>query len=238
MKHTLLSLVAMASLLAPVSASAEEEVGREVIFGMGAKFELIKDAAFDYFSEDDWLTSGLLSVEVEAASDLFVGLGLGFATREAWLWDKYQTTLSYTEPQILVRKAFAVSDWMRPYASLAGTYAWTTTTVALWGNTEITREDGWGEGRFGGRAAAGLELCVPRSVFREGDTATGFFKDMSMGVTFEAGYGIKQPVDLSDLPVSGSSAGEGLDAMPQASPDLGELWLQGFYMAFDFRFYL
>jgi len=233
------AILALLVLAMPLAVAAQdEETGREFVFLAGSQFQLVKDGAFDYYSDEDWLPVANVALEVEILDDLFVGIGLTQALKEAWIWETYQTSLRFTQPQVLIRKGFEIADGLRPYVSAAGGYAWSESTITLDSTNDLHREDGWTNGRIAGRAAAGIEAFLPRSIFREGANASGFFKDFTLGVAFELGYAYMQPVDLSDhVPTNDGSDAAG-EAMPQAVVDMGELSLQGFYMAFDFRFYL
>lgn len=216
---------------APAAATADE-VEHELIVQAGSHFLLVKDSAFDVFSSNDWLVIGSFAVEFELFDDLFVAAGLAGANQESWLWSRHQTAFGYTEPQLGVRKGFEVAPGVRPYVGAWGTYAWTDATVKLWEDRELSYEDGWLDGRFGGKAVAGCELYLPREVFEESGFQGGLFEYFTMGVSLEAGYAYKPAVDLAVLEAPDSEKG-----LQTAAPDMGDLGLQGFYMALDMRFY-
>ena len=48
---------------------------------------------------------------------------------------------------------------------------------------------------------------------------------------------MKQPMSFDGLKSTEDGKTEDKAGIPQAELDLGELWIQGYYMAFDFRLY-
>lgn len=241
MKRTLIAI--LVSVLLPSAAWAGDDI-TEINFTVGSQSVLIKDHAFDFFSNNDWLSAGSFALEVEVWDELFVQVGLAGTTQQGRVFDRIDATLSYLEPQLTLRKGYSVASWARPYASLGGTYAWTEVKFEQdwqyggqsWPG-DLGQEDGWLEGRFGGKAAIGCELLLPRSVFHPKGPSTGFFGDFTMGAALEAGWMVKQPFSIDAIESDENGKTKDKAGIPQAQMDLGELWLQGYYMAFDFRLY-
>jgi len=169
----------------------------EINVTAGFQSHNIKDMAYDYYSDDDWLTSATLFAEVEVWDELFVGLGFATGQVEDWLFDEWATTLSLFEPQMTVRYGYNYDEWLRPYALAGLTYTITETHVDLWYPHVMGFQQGWKEGTWGGRFALGSEVYVLRDIF--GDDREGLFKDFTMGVGVEGGYMLKQSIDLGEI---------------------------------------
>ena len=241
MKRTVIAI--MVFVLLPSAARAGDDF-TEINFTVGSQSVLIKDAAYDFFSDNDSLGAGAFALEVEVLNELFVQVGFAGTTQKARVFDRMEASLSYFEPQLTVRKGYSVASWARPYASLGGTYAWTEVKFEqdwLYGGQswpgDLSQEDGWLEGRFGGKAALGCEVFLPRTIFHPSGDGSGFFGDFTMGAALEAGWMVKQPFAIDAIKSEENGKTDDKPGIPQAELDLGELWIQGYYMAFDFRLY-
>lgn len=241
MKRTLIAI--LVSVLIPSAAQAGDDF-TEINFSLGSQFQLIKDHAYDFFSTNDWLNAGGIALEVEVMDELFVQVGFAGTTQKGRVFDRMEASLSYSEPSLTVRKGYSVASWARPYASLGATYAWTKVKFEqdwLYGSQswpgKLKQEDEWLGGRMGGKAALGCEVFLPRTIFHPSGEGSGFFGDFTMGVALEAGWVVKQPFSIDAIKSDEGGETEDKAGIPQAELDLGELWLQGYYMAFDFRLY-
>ena len=242
MKRTLIA-IALGLVLIPSAAWAEDD-HTEINLSLGTQFQLVKDDAYDIFSHNDWLAAGSLAAELEVADELFLQVGFAGTTQKARVFERMEASLSYFEPQLTVRKGLTVASWARPYVSLGATYAWTSVTFEQdWmygGQTwpgELEQKDSWTGGRLGGKAALGCELLMPRFLFHRSGPGPGFFGNFTMGGALEAGWVVKQPMSFDGLKSTEDGKTEDKAGIPQAELDLGELWIQGYYMAFDFRLY-
>lgn len=207
----------------------------EINLIMGTSSTLVRDGAFDYYSHNDWLASGYLAAEVEVYQGLFVQVGILMGESRSDLFGEFETSLRLREPRLAIRYGYPILDFVRPYASIAATYAFLGTRIDLWGDHATGYEDGWGDGELGGRLAAGCEILLPRRVF--GVDRSGFFKDFTLGVAYEVGYALTQPFELGSLQ-------HGLDGDLSEDPpltpgklDLGELDRSGLFMSFVLRIY-
>jgi len=214
---------------------AHEEDFTEINVMIGSSSTLVSDGAFDYFSNDDWLGSGYLAAEVEVYQGLLLQLGILMSETRSDLFGEFDTMLRLREPRLALRYGYTFMDFVRPYASIAATYAFLGAEIDLWDDHVTGREDGWGDGELGGRISAGCEVFIPRRVF--GSKRTGFFGDFTLGMALEVGYALTQPFELNDLQ-------HGMDGdfskAPPLTPgqlDLGELDRSGLFISFDLRFY-
>jgi hypothetical protein len=236
MERALCKMTVVLLLVLGVSlpTQAHEEF-TEINFMIGSSSTLVRDAAFDYYSHNDWMGGGYLAAEVEVHDGLMVQLGILMGESRSDLFGQFDTTLRFKEPRLALRYGYTFLDFVRPYASVAATYAFMSTEIDLWSNHTTGREDGWGDGELGGRFSAGCEVFLRRRVF--GTHRSGFFKDFTLGLALELGYALTQPFELDGLR-------HGLDGdlskdppLPPGELDLGEIDRSGFFMSFDLRFY-
>ena len=129
----------------------------EINFMIGTSSTLVKDGAFDYFSHNDWMGGGYLATEVEVYDGLMVQLGILMGESRSDLFGQFDTKLRLREPRLAVRYGYTFLDFVRPYASIAATYAFMSTEIDLWSDHSTGREDGWGDGELGGRLSAGCD---------------------------------------------------------------------------------
>lgn len=207
----------------------------EVNLMFGTSSTLVRDGTFDYYSHNDWMASGYLAAEVEVYEGLLVQLGILMGESRSDLFGEFDTMLRLREPRLAVRYGHTFFEALRPYASVAATYAFLGTEISLWDDHTTGREDGWGDGELGGRVSVGCEAFLRRRVF--GAERSGLFKDFTMGLALEIGYALTQPFELNGLE-------HGLDGdLSEAPPltpgqlDLGELDRSGLFISFDLRFY-
>jgi hypothetical protein len=234
MKNTTLTLLFLGLLLLARPAAADDDF-TEVNLILGAHSEMITDNAYDYYSNDDWHGAGYLAFEVEVWHNLFVQLGIDMSDSRLDLFDRYDTALRIREPRLGVRYGYTFLDAIRPYASVAATYAFMRTDISLWDDHVTGYEDGWGDGELGGRFAAGCEFFLPRRIF--GKDRTGLFKDFTLGLAIEAGYALSQPFELDRMEHGKDGNLSKEPPLTAGQLDLGELDKSGFFLAFDFRFY-
>ncbi len=236
MKRALCRLtVVLLGFLGVSTPTLAQEDFTEINLILGSSSTLVRDGAFDYYSHNDWMASGYLAAEVEVYQGLFVQVGILMGESRSDLFGEFETSLRLREPRLAIRYGYTFLDFVRPYASIAATYAFLSTKIDLWDSHVSGDEDGWGDGELGGRLAAGCEVLLPRRVF--GVDRSGFFKDFTLGVAYEIGYALTQPFELDGLQ-------HGLDGdlskdppLPAGQLDLGELDRSGLFMSFELRVY-
>jgi hypothetical protein len=227
--------VVLLLVLGVSSPTQAHEEFTEINFMFGSSSTLVRDGAFDYYSHNDWMGGGYLAAEVEVYDGLLLQLGILMGESRSDLFGQFDSVLRLKEPRLALRYGHTFFDFVRPYASVAATYAFMSTEIDLWSDHSTGYEDGWGDGELGGRFSAGCEVFLRRRVF--GADRTGFFKDFTLGLALELGYALTQPFELDGLQ-------HGLDGdlsedppLPPGQLDLGQLDRSGFFMSFDLRFY-
>jgi len=209
---------------------------REINLMAGFQSLRVADGAFDIYSEDDITTSGSMGLEVELFMEFFLQLGVAIGETGSQLYEKWDTSVSVVDTQVSLRKGVTLLHAVRPYLLVGGTYSLVSSQIELWYPHKLRQEAG--EGRWGGRFAAGCEFFLPRRLFRGGEPkGKGLFKDFTMGVGFEGGYMLKQPLPLDSFRQGNQGKFDEDPPMTPGKLELGELDLSGAYFAADFRFY-
>lgn len=230
-----LSAIMVVALIAVPRASSAQEDFRELSLKAGVNSLNVKDGAFDIYSDSDWLTGSEITIEVELLKEILLQVGCTFFRTEATVFGRYTTTLSLIEPHVGLRWGYMLKNFFRPYVSALASYGFVESQVELPDHRAAGFSDGFVDGRWGGRFALGLELFIPRKVFRGGKRKSGMFKDFTLGAALEGGYKLIQKVDLNM--VRGGADEDDDSPFTSGSLELGELNLSGFYLAVDLRFY-
>jgi len=233
-------IVMLALAVTPAGAGAAEEKTEEAAAAFhdarlfcGVTPTWVHSDSLGPFSEDEWMFMSHAGFEWDVGLGLLVGIGYAGGVQAGDVFaGTYDTSLRLHEVPLTLRYRYRVFEWLEPYARLAAgpTFVHAAIRQEAWSEDRL-HQQGYG---FRGAAGLGVELLLPRRVFRRRGAADGG-GGFTMGVAFEAGYAYRLPVAFDELKQDMPKKNEDHEKqLPQGSVNLGSFDGSGVYYAVDF----
>jgi len=185
------ALVALATLMTAAEASAGD-----FILSLGGSEQAITDDAWDYLSDDGFLSDSHLTVQVPVVDGVNVGLEYDWATETFDPYKDVSTTLGLDTLLVTSRFEHELFGFFAPYAYVGAGFTYAFLEASFDGDDR--EQSAW---MFHGVALAGLEVHLPTDWVRKffGIARGSYAEDLTAGFYFEGGYRLTTEASFDDL---------------------------------------